>query len=62
MSYIGAGVFAACLFKAGIPALNIFGMTYIAISWPVMVYCARLEDNCSGMPPDSMMEYMYTFD
>ena len=48
--YLGAGLFAAMLMNAAIPALNWKGMAYIAATWPSQIYCARTERQCPEPP------------
>jgi len=49
-AYLGAGLFAALIMNAAIPALNWKGMAYIAAAWPGQVYCARVDQNCQEPP------------
>ena len=48
--YIGAGLFAGLLMQAAIPAINALGVGYIAITWPMQIYCAPAARQC-GTPP-----------
>jgi hypothetical protein len=59
--YLGAGIFAASLFGASIPAFNIIGKAWVVIYWPRMVYCAPIENHCDPMPPKWLTEYVFTF-
>jgi len=60
--YLGAGIFAASLIKASIPALNMLGMSYITATWPMLIYCTPAERGCDGMPPDWTAPYLFSFE
>lgn len=49
-AYIGAGLFAGWLMNAAIPAINWLGITYIAATWPIQIYCAPVEQQCEFSP------------
>lgn len=49
-AYIGAGLFAGWLMEAAVPAINWVGVSYIAATWPVQIYCAPIERNCTFTP------------
>ena len=57
--YIGAGMFAAAMISAAIPALNWLGMSYIAITWPAQVLCAPVDSGCDPMPPEWAAQYFF---
>jgi hypothetical protein len=59
--YLGAGLFAASLIGASIPALNMLGHMYITLTWPALVYCAPVHRACDGMPPDWAGPYLFSF-
>jgi len=61
MLYMGAGIFAACLFKAATPATNPLGFAYITATWPMLVICARADSGCNPMPPEWLGKYLFTF-
>lgn len=59
--YLGAGLFAGLLMQRAIPALNPLGVTYIALTWPREIQCARTESNCSSDPPEWLAPYLFSF-
>ena len=59
--YLGAGMFAAALLGAAIPALNAVGYTYIMLTWPKIVYCAPKHRGCSSYPDPATSKYFFTF-
>ena len=59
--YLGAGLFAGLLMQRAIPALNPLGVTYIALTWPYEIQCARTESNCSTDPPAWLVPYLFSF-
>lgn len=59
--YLGAGLFAALLVGAAIPALNVIGKVHLAVIWPVVIYCAPASRGCSATSPEWMAQYMFTF-
>ena len=58
--YLGAGLFGGLMIKQAIPALNAFGVSYYAVTWPYQVYCARTARQCEGFP-DALTPYMFSF-
>lgn len=61
-AYLGAGIFCASLMGIAIPALNMIGKAYIALAWPKMIYCGRVNDGCDPTPPAWASGAMFTFD
>jgi hypothetical protein len=59
MLYLGAGLFAASLIHAAIPPLNFLGFTYIAATWPALIYCTPEDRGCTGMPPEWAVAYLF---
>ena len=59
--YLGAGLFAGLLMQRAIPALNPLGITYIALTWPREIQCARTESDCSSDPPGWLVPYLFSF-
>lgn len=57
-SYFIIGFGGGLLLAAAIPAMNFWGVTYYALTWPAFVYCAKT--NCDVMPPVSISRHFYT--
>lgn len=60
--YIGAGILAASLTGAAIPALNWVGKAYIIVAWPRLIHCAPVENQCDPLPPEWMNPYIFNLD
>lgn len=60
--YIGAGLFAAYLMGTAIPALNWVGKAYIIATWPRVIRCAPVENQCDPLPPERMSQYIFNLD
>lgn len=59
--YLGAGLFSGLLMQRAIPALNPVGLTYLAMTWPRQIICARVSSGCSTEPPSWMHSYLFSF-
>lgn len=60
-AYLGAGLFAGLLMQRAIPALNPLGITYIAVTWPMQIVCARKDSGCEAAPPKVLAPYLFSF-
>lgn len=61
-AYLSVGIFSGVLLQRAVPALNILGITYVTITWPNMIRCARASSNCDALPDLETAKYFYTFD
>jgi hypothetical protein len=60
-AYIGAGLFSGLLMQQAIPALNGWGVAYIAATWPRQIICAQVASGCDAVPTH-LVRYLFTFD
>ena len=60
--YLGAGLFAGLMMQRGIPALNPLGVTFIGLTWPNQVRCARVESACDPTGPEWLHPYLFSFE
>ncbi|MDY8108305.1 hypothetical protein U0C82_03960 [Fulvimarina sp. 2208YS6-2-32] len=59
--YAGAGLFAGLMMQRAIPPLNPLGVTFIALTWPNQIRCARVSSGCDPTPYGWMEPYLFTF-
>ena len=54
--FVGAGLFGGITIGAAIPAMNIYGVVYYVITWPITIYC--VANNCDPFPGGATGEFV----
>lgn len=64
LAYLLTGLMIGVSFSRAMPALNLLGATYSALTWPVSMFCTSAGLDCSPMPPagSALANAFFTFD